>query len=83
MVTSEKAHYGYAYKATNTISGKVYIGKTVTTIEKRWNKHLNKAYALKMKREANSYEKISGTHLNNAINKFTFYIPHFFQFIRF
>jgi len=35
MITSEKAPYGYAYKATNTISGKIYIGKTVNTIEKR------------------------------------------------
>ena len=31
MVKSEKAPFGYIYKATNIINGKVYIGKTVKT----------------------------------------------------
>jgi group I intron endonuclease len=31
------------YKITNRVNGKVYIGKTNTTIAKRWRKHLNEA----------------------------------------
>lgn len=29
----------YIYKITNQINGKVYVGKTLETIEKRWRKH--------------------------------------------
>jgi group I intron endonuclease len=29
------------YKITNMINGKVYIGKTETTLERRWKKHLS------------------------------------------
>lgn len=31
---------GFIYKVTNNINGKVYIGKTVETVEKRWKEHL-------------------------------------------
>lgn len=31
----------YIYKITNDINGKVYIGKTEQTIEKRWKQHIN------------------------------------------
>ena len=29
----------YIYKITNTINNKVYIGKTVASIEERWKEH--------------------------------------------
>jgi len=66
----EEAPYGYIYKITNTINGKVYIGKTGKTIEERWTKHLENARALKRAREANPDKNIEGSHLNNAINKY-------------
>lgn len=28
------------YKVTNTVNGKIYIGKTSETVEKRWNRHV-------------------------------------------
>ena len=31
----------YIYKITNQINGKVYIGKTLYTIEKRWKEHIS------------------------------------------
>lgn len=31
----------YIYKITNKINNKIYIGKTLTTVEKRWKTHLN------------------------------------------
>lgn len=30
----------YIYKITNKINGKVYIGKTIHSIETRWNQHI-------------------------------------------
>ena len=70
MLEREKTPYGYIYKVSNTINGKVYIGKTEKTIEERWSKHLENARELKRAREANPHEKIEGTHLNNTINKY-------------
>lgn len=57
----------YIYKITNKINGKMYIGKTVRTIEERWKEHL---------RDINrrSFEK---RPLYNAMNKYgseNFYI---------
>jgi len=31
----------YIYKITNNINGKIYIGKTLYSIEKRWSEHFN------------------------------------------
>ena len=70
MLEREKMPYGYIYKISNTINGKVYIGKTEKTIEERWSKHLENAKELKRAREANPHEKKVGTHINNAINKY-------------
>lgn len=35
---------GIIYKITNNVSGKIYIGKTVNTLRKRWNDHVSEAY---------------------------------------
>ena len=32
---------GYIYKIENKLNGKVYIGQTVKTVEKRFNQHKN------------------------------------------
>ena len=34
----------YIYQITNDINGKIYIGKTEFSIEKRWKEHCNDAY---------------------------------------
>ncbi len=67
MLEREKTPYGYIYKISNIINGKVYIGKTEKTIEERWSKHLENAKELKSAREANPHEKKAGTHINNSI----------------
>ena len=53
--------YGYIYKATNTVNGKVYIGQTTRKKwEKRWKEHIKEA-------KDKSY---SSTHLQNSIRKY-------------
>lgn len=34
---------GYLYKITNNINGKIYIGQTIVTIQRRWNQHKTNA----------------------------------------
>lgn len=34
----------YIYQITNLLNGKIYIGKTLHSIEKRWKEHCNDAY---------------------------------------
>lgn len=35
---------GYIYKVTNDINNNVYIGKTTTSLEKRWKRHIYDSY---------------------------------------
>lgn len=46
---------GQIYKITNTINGKVYIGKTTKNIEKRWTEH--KSDAIKYARSSNENKR--------------------------
>ena len=50
----------YIYKITNTINNKLYIGKTVNTIEKRFNQHKNESKTERSKKRP----------LYRAINKY-------------
>ena len=56
----------YIYKIYNDINNKVYIGKTLCTVEKRWNEHKQEAFK---SRSANR-------PLYNAIRKYG--LEHFF-----
>lgn len=54
---------GYIYKITNRINGKIYVGKTKTTIKNRWCTHIS-AYKKYVQSNKNS------SKLYNAINKY-------------
>lgn len=45
------------YKITNKITGRVYIGQTTESIEKRWQRH-------------KGYQSNDGTYFHNAIKKY-------------
>lgn len=51
---------GFIYKITNKVNGKAYVGKTLGTVEKRFNEHLRDA-------KRRQYEK---RPLYTAINKY-------------
>lgn len=53
---------GKIYKITNDVNEKIYIGKTVTSLEERWAKHLSAA-------------KNGNTHLYRAMRKYG--VEHF------
>lgn len=36
-----KLNYGYIYKITNLINNKIYIGQTICSLKRRWNKHIH------------------------------------------
>lgn len=50
----------YIYKITNTINNKLYIGKTINTIEKRFAEHIKQSKIPQAKKRP----------LYNAINKY-------------
>ena len=51
----------YIYKITNKVNGKVYIGKTIYSIQKRWEEHLRDAKKSRCEKRP----------LYNAINKYS------------
>ena len=55
--------YGYIYKITNIINGKIYIGKTKYLIESRFREHIKCAH----REDAHSN---TGSYLHKAINKY-------------
>lgn len=56
----------YIYKISNDINDKLYIGKTLYTIERRWNQHKNNAFSRK---------DLTHLPLYSAMNKYG--IEHF------
>lgn len=57
---------GYIYKITNTINGKVYIGKTERSIEQRWQEHLKFA-STELNEQRPLYNAIRKYGVNNFI----------------
>lgn len=52
--------YGYIYKITNNVNGKIYIGQTKHSIEYRWKQHCYRS----------TYEYKNGSIIDEAINKY-------------
>jgi hypothetical protein len=71
MVERKKVPYGYIYRATNVVNGKVYIGQTVASrweegkipIKERWKEEVREAYSRKARGEDLRY-------IENAIIKY-------------
>lgn len=53
---------GYVYKCTNCLNGKVYIGITTKTIDRRKKEHINSSFNIK----DNTYK----THFHSALRKY-------------
>lgn len=51
---------GYIYKITNLINGKIYIGKTTSSIEERWKEYI---YSI-------NRDNIKNRPLYKAINRY-------------
>lgn len=51
---------GFIYKITNKLNGKIYIGKTLSTIENRWKEHIKTA----------KEERCENRPLYRAMNKY-------------
>ena len=41
MVKTDSKPYGLIYLVTNTVTGKVYVGQTISTVQARWKGHCN------------------------------------------
>lgn len=61
MIKINKKIYGTIYKITNTINNKVYIGQTITSFKRRYNKGGN-----------SNIEKIYNTHKYNKEHNFSY-----------
>lgn len=57
------SYVGYIYKITNIIDGKIYIGQTKKTVERRWREHCN---------DARSNRAHGRSRFHNALNKYGF-----------
>lgn len=57
----------HVYKITNQINGKVYIGKTVGTIEKRWHEHQLDSKHTDQRRNRPFYRALNKYGFNNFI----------------
>ncbi len=70
-MSEEKEPYGYIYRATNQINGKIYIGKTTTDrwdknkdpIVERWNEEVKTSYS-------NKEHGLSMRYIENAVVKY-------------
>ena len=64
--------FGFIYLVTNTINGKVYVGKVEfpRTIEDRWRRHLRVGRKLRKDRESNPEKVIYASHFKNALAKY-------------
>ncbi len=64
--------FGLIYLATNTLNGKLYVGKVELpkTIKQRWKEHLAEGRKLRKARNANPDKRFYARHLYNAIAKY-------------
>lgn len=64
--------FGGIYLITNTLNGKVYVGKVEfpKTVEDRWKEHLREGKVLNKKRIANPHKNYYTTHIQNAMAKY-------------
>jgi group I intron endonuclease len=83
--------YGYIYKITNIVTGKIYIGQTDKSIQNRFKKHISDALARrnnmylhksirKYGEESFSIEIIEEVPISQLNEKETFYINHYDAF---
>ena len=68
----ERIHYiyGFIFLAVNMISGKVYVGQTIRTIEKEWGEIFADGKALRKKRQADPTKNMYERYIHNAIAKY-------------
>ena len=57
--------YGYIYKITNLVTNKIYIGRTVKTIEQRFSEHCRVAFNDKIKKKLKIQNSIRKYGIDN------------------